>query len=305
MGGEMELELDLTEQSLPVYEALASRVRLNVLCLLAERVMNIRELAESQQVSSAIMTKHVQKLEKAGLIQTEQMRGRAGMQKVCKLRVKHAGILFPEGGAPVRSYHESHVSVGHFTDFQVEPTCGLATGEAIIGEFDEPRYFLDPMRVNAQILWFYKGFVEYKLSNFIHAGENPKELQISLELSSEAPFTNENWPSDISFYLNETNLGQWRSPGDFGDQPGKYTPAWWPRTINQYGLLKVIRITEAGTFIDGKQLSRVTINDVAIRNKVWTFKVAVEDGGKIGGVTLFGSSFGNYNQDMVFRLYYE
>ncbi|GAF17586.1 LOW QUALITY PROTEIN: transcriptional regulator, ArsR family [Bacillus sp. JCM 19046] len=300
----MELELDLTEQSLPVYEALASRVRLNVLQLLAERAMNIRELAESQQVSSAIMTKHVQKLEKAGLIQTEQVRGRAGMQKVCKLRVKQAEITF-DTGTSVHSYHESHVSVGHFTDFQVEPTCGLATVESIIGEFDEPRYFLDPMRVNAQILWFYKGFVEYKLSNFMHSGEKPKELQISLELSSEAPFTNDNWPSDISFSLNGTALGQWRSPGDFGDQPGRYTPAWWPRTINQYGLLKVIRITETGTFIDGKQLSNVTIHDVHIRNKVWTFKVAVEEGEKIGGVTLFGSSFGNYNQDMIFRLYYE
>lgn len=302
----MELDLDLTEQSLPVYEALASKIRLNVLRLLAEQAMNIRELAESQQVSSAIMTKHVQKLEKAGLIQTEQVRGRAGIQKMCKLRVKQAGISFPDAGtSSVRSFHESHVSVGHFTDFRVEPTCGLATEEAIIGEFDEPRYFLDPTRVNAKILWFYKGFVEYKLSNFMHSGEKPKELQISLELSSEAPFTNENWPSDISFYFNGTGLGQWRSPGDFGDHPGKYTPSWWPRMINQYGLLKVIRITEAGTFIDGKPLSNVTIDDVAIRNKVWTFKVAVGDGEEIGGVTLFGSSFGNYNQDMIFRLYYE
>ncbi len=143
----MELDLDLTEQSLPVYEALASRIRLNVLRLLAERAMNIRELAESQQVSSAIMTKHVQKLEKAGLIQTEQVRGRAGIQKLCRLSVKDAHIAFPDSRAtPVRSFHESHVSVGHFTDFYVEPTCGLATEEAIIGEFDEPRYFLDPMR---------------------------------------------------------------------------------------------------------------------------------------------------------------
>ncbi|WP_078393610.1 ArsR/SmtB family transcription factor [Shouchella patagoniensis] len=303
----MRLDLDLTEQSLPMYEALASRIRLNVLRLLAEQAMNIRELADSQQVSSAIMTKHVQKLEKAGLIQTEQVRGKAGIQKLCRLSVKDVHIAFPDSkAAPVRSFHESHVSVGHFTDFYVEPTCGLATEEAIIGEFDEPRYFLDPMRVHAKILWFYKGFVEYKLSNFMHAGEQPKELEISMELSSEAPFTNNNWPSDISFQFNDVGVGQWRSPGDFGDHPGKYTPSWWPRVINQYGLLKIIRITEAGTFIDGKYLSDVTIADVAIRNKVWTFKVSVgEEGEQVGGVTLFGSSFGNYNQDMVFRLYYE
>ncbi|WMM33286.1 ArsR/SmtB family transcription factor [Shouchella clausii] len=303
----MELDLDLTKQSLPVYEALASRIRLNVLQLLAERSMNIKELAESQQVSSAIMTKHVQKLEKAGLIDTTHVRGKAGVQKMCSLRVRHAQIAFPnKENGPTRAFHESHVSVGHFTDFYVEPTCGLATPETIVGEFDEPRYFLDPMRVNARILWFYKGFVEYKLSNFIHGGETPKELEISMELSSEAPFTNDNWPSDVSFTFNGVSLGYWRSPGDFGDQKGKYTPAWWPRGINQYGLLKVIRITETGTFIDGKQLSDVKLADVSIREKVWTFRVAVgEEGVHIGGVTLFGSSFGNYDQDIVFRLYYE
>ena len=116
---------------------------------------------------------------------------------------------------------------------------------------------------------------------------------------------NNNWPSDISFYLNNVFLGLWTSPGDFGDNKGKYTPSWWPSIINQYGLLKYLRITPNGTYIDGNKISNITIEDVGIRDKQWTFKIAVEkDAEHVGGVTLFGSGFGNYNQDIIFRLYY-
>ena len=39
-------------------------------------------------------------------------------------------------------------------------------------------------------------------------------------------------------------LGTWTSPGDFADIRGKYTPDWYPDNLNQYGLLKTIRITK-------------------------------------------------------------
>ncbi|MBU9713575.1 ArsR/SmtB family transcription factor [Evansella tamaricis] len=299
------MELDISLDSLPAYEALASKVRLAVLQHLTTRPMNIRELAEAVGLSSAIMTMHIKKLEKAGLIKTELVPGKAGMQKLCVLDVDEIEIKFPMKQKSFTEYHQTELSVGHYTDFYVEPTCGLATLEKIVGEFDEPRYFLNPERVNAKILWFSKGHVEYKLPNFISPNQKPKELEISLELSSEAPFTNEDWPSDISFYLNNVCLGKWTSPGDFGDQKGKFTPEWWPQIINQYGLLKFIRITTNGTFIDGTKISDVTINDIQIREKLWTFRVAVDDDAEnIGGVTIFGSGFGNYNQDILFRLFY-
>ena len=91
--------------------------------------------------------------------------------------------------------------------------------------------------MNAGILWFGKGYVEYKIPNFLLASQNPEELVISMEIASEAPETNNDWPSDITFTLNGVKLGTWTSPGDFGDQRGKYTPKWWANHINQYGLL--------------------------------------------------------------------
>ncbi|WP_416147384.1 ArsR/SmtB family transcription factor [Salipaludibacillus sp. HK11] len=299
------MQLDISTDSLPVYEALASKVRLAIIQQLTMRSMNIRELAESVGLSSAIMTMHIKKLEKSEIIRTEMVPGKAGIQKLCILDVEQIEIHFPPKTESLTKYHETILSVGHYTDFYVEPTCGLATPEQIIGEFDEPRYFLDPERVNAKILWFSKGYIEYKIPNFLTPTENPKALEISLEMSSEAPFTNENWPSDITFYLNNVNLGTWTSPGDFGDSPGKYTPDWWPKVINQYGLLKFIRITEEGTYMDGMKLSDVTIQDIQIRSMQWSFRVSVPNDAKnVGGVTIFGSRFGNYKQDIIFRLFY-
>ncbi|KKI94037.1 ArsR family transcriptional regulator [Bacillus sp. SA1-12] len=298
------MNINTSKEHLLIYEALASSVRIKIIQLLAQQSMNVSELAEAAELSSAIMTKHVKKLEKAGLIRTDLIPGKAGLQKLCVLNIDRIEIKFPTKNH-IREFQQIDVSIGHYTDFHVEPTCGLATTKKFIGELDEPRYFLDSERVNANILWFGKGYIEYKVPNFLHTSNCPEDLEISMELSSEAPEFNKNWPSDISFYLNNVFLGIWTSPGDFGDYKGKFTPAWWPSEINQYGILKSLRITANGTYLDGNKISEVTIDKVGIREKQWTFRIAVEkDAEHVGGVTLFGSGFGNYNQDIIFRLYY-
>jgi predicted transcriptional regulator len=302
------MRIEVSEKWLPVYEALASDVRIKIVHLLAKQEMNIKELAQAIGLSSAIMTMHIKKLEKSGIIRTNMLPGRGGAQKMCSLVIDHIEVLFPQkNGAAFRKFHETIISVGHYCNFHIEPTCGLATPEKVIGIFDEPRCFLDPDRVNAKILWFGQGFVEYKLPNYLLNSEEPVELEISMEISSEAPLANENWPSDISFFLNGVLLGSWTSPGDFGGiKRGKFTPDWWWGEINQYGLLKVLRINSKGTFIDGNKISDVTLDELDIKQKQWTFKAAVlEDAKHVGGMTLFGSGFGNYNQDIIFKLYYE
>ena len=59
------LQCDLNDEYLPVYEALASKVRLKILRLLCRRKMNVKELAAEIGVSSSIMTMHIRKLELA------------------------------------------------------------------------------------------------------------------------------------------------------------------------------------------------------------------------------------------------
>lgn len=299
------MKLDLTEKSLPVYEALASPVRLHILRLLAERPMNVKELAGAVQLSSAIMTMHVRKLSEAGLISTQMAPGKSGLQKICSLAASSLEIQFPAEQAVSRKSHRTEIPIGHYSDFHIEPTCGLATTTHIIGSFDDPRYFWDQERIHAAILWFGKGFIEYKTPNFLLSSQQPKELRIMMEIASEAPGINNNYPSDITFTLNGVKLGTWTSPGDYGDQRGKFTPDWWPQTTNQYGLLKQLRVTEEGTFMDGVKLSDVVLNEVDIRRKQWTLRIAVEeDALHQGGVTLFGKGFGNYDEHLVVELVY-
>lgn len=299
------MKADISEKWLPIYEALSSDVRLRIINLLAEEALNIKQLAEKLGLSSAIITMHIRKLETAQIIHCERKSINGAVQKLCYLDMDSLEIEFPKKQSLTRKYHEFAMPIGHYSDYSVTPTCGIATTEKIIGQFDDPRYFLDPERVNAGILWFTTGYVEYKIPNFLLSGQEPDELEISLELGSEAPGVNSNWPSDITFSLNDQKIGLWTSPGDFGHTKGKYTPEWWSLYVGQYGLYKAIRINKEGTYIDGIKVSEVTLTDLDIRQKYWNFRLSVlPDAVNAGGLTIFGKGFGNYSRDIMFKLYF-
>ncbi|MCL6603141.1 MAG: ArsR family transcriptional regulator [Paenibacillus sp.] len=291
---------------LPLFEALASEVRLNIIRLLADQPMNNKDLASQLKLSGAIVSMHVRKLQETGIVRSEMVRLDGGTHKMNTLAVEAIEILFPFIKNAPRLFHEISVPIGHYNDFEIAPTCGLATSSKLIGQFDDPRFFLDPERVNARILWFGKGYVEYKLPNYLLSSQNIEEIEISLELGSEAPGVNRNWPSDISFFLNGTELGYWTSPGDSGEGRGTYTPMWWRDSVNQYGFLKQIQINDKGTFLDGQKMSDISLHDLAVERNQWTLRIEVkEDATHVGGLTLYGAGFGNYNQDIVFRTYYK
>jgi predicted transcriptional regulator len=291
---------------LPLFEALASDVRLMIINLLASQPMNNKDLAANLKLSGAIVTSHVRKLQVAGIIESRLVRINGGTHKINSLSEEGVELVFPVRKQNIRPFHEVSIPVGHYTRFEIHPTCGLATTEKIIGQFDEPRYFYDPQRMSAGILWFGRGYVEYTIPNYLLSSQKMTEIEISMEIGSEAPGIADNWPSDIHFYLNDTFLGYWTSPGDSGDGRGKYTPDWWLNGVNQYGFLKMIRINKEGTFIDGQQISTVNLNDLTKERNSWGLRFGVEESAKnVGGLTLYGTGFGNYNQDIVFRTYYE
>ncbi|WP_028551568.1 ArsR/SmtB family transcription factor [Paenibacillus sp. UNC451MF] len=299
------LKVTTETDHLPLFEALASEVRLRILQMLSAQPMNIKDIAHHLELSSAIVTMHIRKLEAGGLIQTQLVRKDGGTHKMCSLAVERIQIELPHTGEIQRQVYESTIPIGHYTEFDIYPTCGIATKDKIIGQFDDPRYFLEPERMHAHILWFGKGYVEYRIPNYLLPGQQPEEIEITMELGSEAPGANDNWPSDIRFYLNNTLLGQWTSPGDYGSSRGKYAPDWWRTGLNQYGLLKVIRIKEEGTFIDGQLMSSTGLASLSLDRNHWTLRLAVEeDSAHVGGLTLYGEGFGNYSRDPLFRVYY-
>jgi predicted transcriptional regulator len=58
--------------------------------------------------------------------------------------------------------------------------------------------------------------------------------------------------------------------------------------------------------MDGVMLSPNGINTIELERNQWTLRLSVdEDAAHVGGLTLYGKGFGNYNQDIVFRTYYK
>ena len=58
------------------------------------------------------------------------------------------------------------------------------------------------------LIWFTRGFVEYQFPNNIKMMRGQvSTLEFSMELSSEVPGTAADWPSDISFSVNQVEVG--------------------------------------------------------------------------------------------------
>lgn len=296
------------DEGLEVFKALGSELRINIIKLLQENhEMNMNELATSLGITNGALTSHIKKLEESGIIQVMTERGGHGNQKICKVAVDKIVVdVESEETEEDQNIYNTEVKVGHYSDYNVYPTCGLATSKAIVGEVDDPRYFSHPDRINAGILWFTKGYIEYMIPNLLPSATKIDQITVSLEISSEAPGINNDWPSDISIFLNDVKIGTWTSPGDYGDVQGIFTPDWWFPNWNQYGLLKMIVINKKGTFVDGLKISVVTINQFNLDYKSTVrFKFEIEEDAKnIGGITIFGSEFGNYNQDIKVRIAY-
>ncbi len=300
------LHIKSLDEGLEIFKALGSDIRLEIIKLLKDNNgMSMNDLASKLGITNGALTGHMKKLEDCGLVSITTESAGHGNQKLCSVFLDKILIDLdpPEDEANV---YQTELKVGHFSNYDVFPTCGLASKTALIGEVDDTRYFAHPDRYNADILWFTKGFVEYIIPNFIPFSQKIDKITISAELGSEAPGVNDVWPSDISFYINDTFIGQWTSPGDFGDIKGIFTPDWWFPNWNQYGLLKLLVVNKNGTHIDGLKISDVTIDDLNLdsRSKL-RFRMEVKkDANHVGGLTIFGSTFGNYAQDIKVSIHY-
>lgn len=294
------------DDGLETFKALGSDTRIQILNILLENEqMSMNQLATELNISNGALTGHIKKLEECGLINISNESAGHGNQKMCSVTQDRI-IVDIKKPIDYKNVFETEIKVGQFSRHQVWPTCGIATSESLIGEFDDIRYFNHPDRFTANILWFTKGYVEYTIPNLIPSNQRITQLSISAELSSEAPGIDNNWPSDISFYINDTKIGMWTSPGDFGDVHGMFTPQWWPQNWNQYGLLKLLVINDYGTYIDGLKISDVSTLSLHLDySSDIRLRLAVEnDSEHVGGITLYGKSFGNYDQDIRVAINY-
>lgn len=296
------------DDGVDVLRGLASPVRLRILKLLHVRHrLNVNEISSQLNLPQSTVATNVQVLEEAGLIATETIKARKGHQKICSARFNEIVVRFDGADAkPDNNLVEVSMPLGLFTNCEVSAPCGLCSPDGIVGLLDVPDSFLDPSRVQAALLWFGRGRVEYKFPNNAKLlNAQVDSVEFSMELSSEVPGTNLNWPSDITLWVNDIAVGTWTSPGDYGDKRGVYTPTWWKLEGSQYGKLKTWRIARNGTFIDGVRISAVTTADIDLpRHHSIRMRIGIDSKAEHpGGINIFGKGFGNYDQDIVMRLY--
>ena len=300
------LHIKSLDEGLELFKTLGSSVRIDIIKILMKNSrMNMNELASELNITNGALTSHIKKLEDCGIVNITIESEGHGNQKICSVCLDKILIDLEPPEKPQNTYF-TNIKIGHYTNYEVYPTCGLASATALIGEVDDPRYFTHPDRYNADILWFTKGYVEYAIPNFIPSQQKIYQISISAELGSEALGINEIWPSDVSFYLNDVFIGSWTSPGDFGETKGIFTPGWWYPNWNQYGMLKLLVINNKGTFIDGLQMSDVSIKDLNLTDRsAIRFRLAVNDDAEhVGGLTIYGKNFGNYNQNIDVKINY-
>jgi predicted transcriptional regulator len=305
--GHRVITLSATDDNLlqieAVCQALASDKRLAILRYLSNHTCSVMEIARALDLPQSTANQHISILEKAGLIKTDLQPATRGLQKMCARLYDQVFIRLPVDLELDESHVEVCMPVGAYVEADVSPTCGLAGEVGIIGHLDDPMAFFEPEHIYAQLLWFRHGFVEYRFANRQPPDAVPQTLEISFECCSEAPLHHLSWPSDITVWVNGVEIGTWTSPADFGGERGALTPSWWDNNNTQYGLLKIWKVTDSGSFVDGLRVSPVSLKDLKLRaGQFITIRIGVKDGAhNAGGINLFGRKFGNYSQDIVLR----
>ncbi len=298
-----------------ICHALSTELRLQILSLLEHDTLSCLELAKKLSYPLSTISANVKILEEAGLILTELAPAKNGSKKLCSsvyldvLIHLGMGVIIPKDSKK----YEISIPIGNYMDFKVAPSCGMAIlkddGTAIDDSpFDDTNYFLNPKRVEAQLLWFRKGYVEYRIPVYDSLHLDPEYLSFSLEICSEAPGFNNVWKSDITMWVNGVEIGTWTSPGDFGDRNGKLTPSTWMEGSTQYGILTEWMVTDnKGTLLNQEPLSDVCLSQLIIQKENYiTMRIGVKDTSKnIGGINIFGEKFGDYPQNIIMKIGYK
>lgn len=306
----LNLSINTIAQLTTVCRALSTPLRLQILQQISDKNLAITEIAEVLETSVSTIASNVKILEDAGLLITNIHPASRGTQRICSK--SYADIFinldprYPFSN-DLKQY-EIDMPIGHYTDCKTQPTCGLIGVNGNISSEDQPSSFFNPSRVNAGMLWFRTGYVHYRFPNEVCNFSNAsiKMLSFSLELCSEAPNYDMDWPSDITFWINDVEITTWTCPSDFGDRRGKLESCLWERNFfTQYGLLKTLTITHDGTYLDNILVSSVKIMDLYFHSPSIDFKIGVKDTAiNKGGINLFGAGFGDHNQNIRMTISY-
>ncbi|MDD2580275.1 MAG: helix-turn-helix domain-containing protein [Eubacteriales bacterium] len=309
-SGKESIKLDLNDipHATRVSKAIASEVRLTILKLLVTRAMTITELAEALMLPLSSVSMHTKLLKEAKLISIIAKPGKRGIQKLCGIKSATVDLDIFRHVAQRSGKAEKrvHIPIGSYALCDVDSPCGLCSASAFIGREDSIHSFYLSDKSEASLIWFSSGYLEYHISNHVLLADQPHEIELSFEICSEAPGYNHDWPSDIAIDINGKRIAAMRLEGDYGDRKGMQNPYWWSDGNTQYGEYHRIAISHVGVSVDGVLISRETIESLKMTEKAYfSFRIYTDTNSDcIGGINLFGRSFGDYPQDILMKVTY-
>ena len=322
-----EHDIDFVEDSKIVYDiegtkdttslaalgrALSSPARIQMIRLVNKKNMLASEIAAELNLPLSSTIFHLNILEEAGIIKKSfSTKGKGTLHwytyvtNIAIIRFRNSnGCFKPESHAPF----VYHINIGEYIDAEFSAECGIATTQRQIMSGDPHNVFVTG-RHDAQVIWTQGyGSLLYAIPNNYAQEGKLDEIKISLEICSEAPGFNNDYPSDITFSINGIDVCTFVSPGDFGDRYGKFTPTWWYPESTKYGLLTNISIRSNGVYLNERLVNKnVCIHDLGLQetNKT-TFGIEVKkDAQHLGGFNIFGGQFGDYDQHIIFTATYK
>ncbi len=310
MKQEVKLNLNNIDRVTSISKALSSKLRVDILRLLDNQALNISSIAETLDIPVSTAALQIKVLEEAGLVMSEPLPGIRGSQKVSGIKVGtvHIDIKSSDDDASRSRQVRVSMPIGNYSDCRIEAPCGISSERAAISPDDDKDAFYLPERTTAQIIWFYKGYLEYRFPkrHVDEHGGKIRGVEFTFEACSEAPGYNNTWPSDITVWVNGVEIGGFRSEGDYGGRKGKLNPEWWPDILTQYGKLYRVLIDSEGCYVDDKLTSSENIKSLKIdQGDFISFKIGVKESSEyVGGINLFGNRFGDFDQNIEMVLHY-
>lgn len=291
---------DLAEAA-KVFDALGNEVRLQILKMLFSNNTRLSEIGKTLGLSNSTVLFHIETLKKAGLVNVDYEPSKKGFAQTVSVAHSLAGVTLAFSDGEASDNTESYtveMPIGLYVDARIDDYLSFADAKNMF--HPDKNMIFAPERVNAGIVWLSKsGFLTYAFP-FV-ADFEIENIEFSLEVCSEAPLSRMDWKSTLMFSLNDRELCEYVCQSDYGDRRGTLTPDWWQEGATQYGKLVRVTITRDGVYLCGeKTTSAVTLADI-IANHPDRLSFRIEckpDAEFVGGFNLFGSSFGDYPQDV-------
>ena len=139
--------------------------------LIGKRIRELREsknltqeeLSKELNIPLSSVSRHVDILSDAGLIYTIYQPGKKGHARYCSQALSSFKVIIC-ATAPIEMKDSTYLvelPIGHFSHCHINPPCGMNTFETSLQPFDDRSLFFMPERINAENIWFDKGFISY------------------------------------------------------------------------------------------------------------------------------------------------